>query len=241
MRKRGIWYSFILMFMVSGCSSGSSPSLPEHSNSLLNYCDRAPRDLRAANFPTEESLSDFLQSNGVQIVNQVHKDYLVQFSFELRKFPANLSRYLVSNSVGIRILHGRGVADDPTFSEGATFDGRSWKNVPGAGSNPTRIVVNRLYDGHGSINLVLHERAHTLDYYGLPGRGMLSNEREWNQIISEERPFIQLLDRVCGSYCTKNPAEAFAEAFAIYFSCERGRALLSESPRVLKFMQDLEH
>lgn len=236
---RDIWCSIFITLVVSGCS-GSSPSLPENPNSLLDYCGRAPHDFQTANFQTEDTLRDFLRSNDVQIVNPIQMGFLVQFGFELRKFPENLRRYLASNSVGFRILQGKGVADDPTFSESSTFDGRSWNDIPGAGSNPTRIVVNRLYEGHGSINLVLHERAHTLDFYGFPDRSRLSSGLDWTDIFSNEKPFIQLLDRVCGDYCTERPTEAFAEAFAMYFSCEKGRALLSESPRVLKFMHALE-
>jgi hypothetical protein len=146
--------------------------------------------------------------------------------------------YLSTHKVGIRLLEGEGVIEDSTFKPGtdATPDGRPWSTIVGVGTNPTRIVVNHLYDKHGSVNLVLHERAHTLDYYG----AVISSSVAWNKIMNEETSFVQLMQKVCGDYCTKNPVEAFAEGFAIYFSCEQSRRLLNDSPLVLAFMKSIE-
>lgn len=235
---------FLLLALVaSACGGNKSSSLPENPLSLLGYCGVAPREIQAAGFENEADLDQFLQENHVTSVNAIAHQYLVQFAFELKRFPETLLSALAAKGANFRILQGHGVTEDPTWpaSETTTFDGRPWNRVPGAGGNPTRVVVNRLYQGHGSINLVLHEHGHTLDFYGVPRNDVLSSSPEWKNVMARDRGFMKLMNEVCGGYCTRNPTEAFAEAFAIYYSCEKGRGLLSNSPLAKSFIESLEN
>lgn len=230
-----------LLLIMAGCSE--SPSIPEGPGSLLGLCDPQSGELASSGFKSEAELAAFLNSNKVTLVNNVPANYLVQFALELKLFPAGLRDYLSSRNVGFHLINGHAVIEDPTFNTyGATKtnDGREWKNIVGVGTDPTRIVVNRLYQGHGSTNLVLHERAHTLDLQGLPGIGMLSKSDEWSSILRDEMSFRLLMKNTCGTYCTENSLESFAEGFAIYFSCARSRTLLKDSPRTIQFMKKLE-
>jgi hypothetical protein len=147
------------------------------------------------------------------------------------------------------LIQGQGVTEDPTWGSYArTFDGRDWSNVPGAGGAPysagaqalapTRIVVNRLYEGHGSVNLVLHEHGHSLDsvysYRGISGSGA------WLRHLNESPALRGFLTEICGTYCTDYPQEGFAEAFAYYHSCAAAREELTrKTPAVAKFLEEL--
>lgn len=179
----------------------------------------------------------FLQQNNiVQISRNIQPRDLVNFIYEFTKLPPSLLREAASTGARVHLLHGTGVAQDPSWTRDPkvgdpdwdnradTFDGRSWRTVPGSGGYrntiPTRIVVNRLYEGHGSINLVLHEHAHTLDsLYELRG---VSNSRQWRQLheAEETRNF---LDAMATDYEKGSREESFAELFAYYHACNETR------------------
>ncbi len=235
---------FIFGIILSGCSSSNETrgSIPENPNSPNGLCKKAPTNLKSAGFENKEALERYLAENKIEQLNSISIEYLIQFAFELKRFPSNINSYLVKLGIGFRVLQGKGVAEDPTFDGGeSTPDGRSWSTVPGSGGNPTRIVANRLYSGHGSANLVLHERAHTLDFEGTSTHpSIFSTDNEWLELMNTEKSFMTELQFYCGDYCTKNPAEAFAEGFAMYFSCEESRTVVESSPKVLDFFKKFE-
>jgi hypothetical protein len=123
---------------------------------------------------------------------------------------------------------------------------KSLKLVPGAGGdpfengwdqNPTYIVVNHLYDNHGSINLVLHEHAHALD--STRSLREISNSTRWKAIALKPKTSHFLTD-ICGNYCTDNINEGFAELFAYYYACQSTREEIEKNlPPVAKFFKEL--
>lgn len=151
---------------------------------------------------------------------------------------------MLSRKAKIHLIEGEGVTDDPTWGlSRSTFDGRSWKEVPGAGGNPssgrpTRIVVNRLHEGHGSVNLFLHEHAHALDStYKTDGA---SNSKSWKAIL--KLPHVrEYLKTICKKdYCLV-PREAFAETFARFYHSEELRGeLLEKAPELYILFETLK-
>jgi hypothetical protein len=231
------------------------PSLPEGggSRSRLYRCDRAnddPAEWRREHPST--TLAAWLTSNAVTEVGAtpIEERYLVQFARELSKFPQPIRARMIRGNARIHVLQGRGVANDPTWDGGDnTFDGRPWAEVPGSGGSPysstarryhpTRLVANRLYEGHGSINLVLHEHGHSLD--SLRSRFWISHATPWKRLLEANPGFVDLLRGACGSYCTDNLQEGFAEGFAIYHSCDDNKRLVTtEFPAVAAYLDGLE-
>lgn len=185
----------------------------------------------------------------VQMSSNMSRRNLEQFLFEYEKFPASLRNEIARAGGKIHMIEGNGVAEDPTwYQKASTGDGRDYFMVPGSGGFvysfpkvPTRIVINRLYDrsqthGHGSVNLLLHEHAHTLD--NVYSEYQISSSRKFNDIISEPSTQLAMI-RVCGMYCSK-PIEAFAELFAYYHACPATKAHMEqELPTVAQFMAGL--
>lgn len=183
-----------------------------------------------------------LSKNKIILVSEnIDERDLEDFMTEFRKFPTHLNKEIIKKGGTIHLIHGNGVTDDPTWKNGdRTFDGRSWENVPGSGGiprikRPTRIVVNRFNEGHGSINLFLHEHAHTLDYtYKIKG---VSNSPLWRDLIARNENVSTYL-RKCGRYCNENENERFAELFALYHHSPESRQEMEEAiPEIANFFK----
>lgn len=214
-------------------------SLPaRHWIPAAELCPRAGDTEAAWKRARLGNLGAWLADNGaVAVSSGIARRDLIPFALEYSKFPAALRQFLVSRGAPVRLIRGRGVSDDPTWPTWLnTPDGRAWTEVPGSGGNPTRIVVNRLYDGHGSVNLVLHERAHTLDQL----LGYPSSQARWRELMSSSAT-LQFIGADCGEYCSNQPREAFAELFAIYYSCPaRQAAMRGQLPSVAAYFRSLE-
>lgn len=232
-----------MMVMVLSLFIGCTKSdIPADSSEL---CDEAPTDFGSAGFKSEAELQSFLAENKVDQVNPIALSHLVQFSYELKKMPAATRRYLAKLDARYRILSGKGVSEDPEFKWTKTSDTRYYAGVAGAASAWTWTVVNKLYSGSG-INLVLHERAHTVDAWGVPGLGSsapwfkLSSSPEWEAITKEDGVYRDIANRACGEYCNQSPREGFAEVYAMYHACPASRALVQRSPRLVQFFESIE-
>ncbi|CAN5720153.1 hypothetical protein BH10BDE1_BH10BDE1_04210 [soil metagenome] len=236
--------SFVLAFTcvtaLSGCST------PENEEDLVDLCPAGPNDVGAAGFRDEAHVRQFLAENKVELVNEIPLPLLVNFAWELRKYPESVRAHLARLDAKYRILVGRGVGEDPKWGGSMlSSDGRNYSRVSGAAAYTSWVVVNRMNEpGHG-VSVVLHERAHTLDIWGVPGRtstagwGRLSSDPEWQSIIATDTVYQDVISRSCKTYCTQSPVEAFAETFAMYLGCEKSRALVSRSPRVVKFFESI--
>lgn len=180
-----------------------------------------------------------LKTTGIQAT------HLDQFLFEYEKFPQSLREEMRNEGATIHLVYGEGVTADPTWGRSMfTKDGRDWSKVPGSGGavysfpkNPTRIVVNHLYDRHGSVNLVLHEHAHTLDH--LYSEKDLSASKAWKALIEDEQNQ-NVMRGICGYYCLTDVRESFAELFAYYHACEETREHMEQVlPTIADFMRNL--
>lgn len=189
-----------------------------------------------------------LRTYKVNLIHNIDQKYLNQFLFEISKFPANLNREMIARGSEINLLQGSGVTADSSWipTNQATFDGRPWSEVPGSGGHtilhadkvPTRIVANHLYDNHGSVNLVLHERAHTLDYLYLSSG--VSGSKVWKDLMASNPGIENFINEICTEgYCNKED-EAFAELFAYNYACPATQKDLKEKfPKVSNFFKNL--
>jgi hypothetical protein len=179
------------------------------------------------------------------VTSGVLASHINQFLFEYEKIPGPLRSEMREIGGRTHLISGTGVTADPTWDRALslTRDGRGWDNVVGSSGfpylqYPTRVVVNRLYEGHGSVNVVLHEHGHSLDS-NYETRG-ISNTSEWQELISDA-PVKNLLHALCGTYCSENAVEAFAELFAYYHACDKSRNYLEEkAPAAANFFRNFQ-
>lgn len=204
----------------------------------------APESAVVPQGATLESYSKFFKLYSVVPKTEVSLTYVEQFKNEMSKFPLSLQKELNRAGNTIHILEGEGVTVDPTWEpvHEKTFDGRPWSDVPGSGGStarghkkaPTRIVINSMYEKHGSSNLLLHEHAHSLD--SIKSLHGISNSLVWLRIQDAEPGVTKFLDEVCGKYCTENVEEGFAELFANYHGCSESRTQMErELPVISRF------
>lgn len=232
---------------VSGCGRepNKSASLPENAALTSQLCARAPEALDDWERRGEGPLNVWLNQYSILLKTaSVEQKYLVQFAFEFAKIPRELRIKLVGGNGRTHLIQGNGVPEDPTWDslESTTSDGRLWSSLPGSGGMPTygvptRIVVNRIYEGTGAVNLVLHEHAHAID--SLSSYNGISNSKEWKQLFANNIQFKRFLGEICGSYCAESSSEAFAETFAFYYACEATRQTLQS--RVLEIAEFMKH
>lgn len=167
------------------------------------------------------------------------------FLYEYEKYPRHLRQEMANAGGKISLLQGEGVTVDPNWgSYISTKDGRDWSMVPGSGgfiysrpSQPTRVVINHIYDRHGSVNLILHEHSHTMDH--LYSERNISGSKAWRDILQNEENE-RVIKNLCGYYCLTDERESFAELFAYYHACDTTRQHLEEVlPPVAEFMRKL--
>ena len=127
-------------------------------------------------------------------------------------------------------------------------------------NKPARIVVNRIYNEvdeemtakmksfnnqtyykntSGSVSVILHEHAHTLDnLYAYKG---VSASQEWIDLThtAEAREYMSVVCKDKG-YCLNNDNEAFAELFAYYHACQKSNSHMERNaPALAAFFHGL--
>lgn len=207
---------------------------------------RCPQPALTGAAPDIATLQPTLDQNNIRIVAGTLTDtrQLQRFLDDFNRFPEPLREEMKRNGSRINLIIGTGVTDDPSWQEEArrgtrpqdwvtTHDGRSWNNIPGSGGSlgrsgtPTRIVINRLYDGHGATSLFLHEYGHTLD--SMYGEHAIARSQVWKDTLARDSRSTEFLTALCpANYCADpaHPEESFAELFAYYHACSETRSHL---------------
>lgn len=161
----------------------------------------------------------------------------------LGNLPESILLQLIDHQIHIILVNGP-ITDTPEFAhlKGAAPRGwedtnKTWDDVPGVGGGKAvvvRIGHSEKGSGHGSINLELHELAHSIDSI-LKKHASSSNAFTaiWNiekgSLFPNEKYFLNYRE------------EYFAEAFALYYRDDHTRAKLKKlAPLTYQYIESLK-
>ncbi len=179
-----------------------------------------------------------------KMVNLPIKDYDEK---EVQKIISRISnldyallKVLEANETTIYLTNGL-ITDIPKYSylKGQNPRGwgeeYTWEDVSGLADDDVAIRIGYSEPGehHGSLNLELHEIAHTVD---LVIFNKISQKNEFLDIWQQETNIIFANDDYTGEY----PEEYFAECFAYYYlSDEHNEILKTKAPSTHGFIKNL--
>lgn len=159
----------------------------------------------------------------------------------LSRIPYKQLEALKSEEVSIRLFTGK-LTDHPSavHLKGVVpkgyKSGKTWDDVPGMCGGKTvfvKIGHSERGKGHGSVNLELHEIAHSIDRFVY---GRLRESRDFLELWKEER--VRLFPE--NNYFQKYPEEYFAETFAMFYYSQASRTKLkSFAPKTYQYIRDL--
>ncbi len=167
----------------------------------------------------------------------------LQIIKSINKLPPNLLTKLVEKDIKIKLFKGK-LTENPSAAHlkgikprGYGQDSKTtWDDVPGMGGSQTVFVKIGASDkgsGHGSVNLELHELAHSIDHIVY---GNLSNNHKFQNIWSNEVSSVFPNQ----SYFINYPEEYFAEVFAMFYVNREQNLLLKElAPQTYLFIKSL--
>lgn len=159
------------------------------------------------------------------------------------RLPASLLSKLETNHIHIQLFTNR-LTDNPSASglRGLTPRGYAdtsitWDEVPGAGGGRIVLVKIGASDkgkGHGSVNLELHELAHSIDQIVFNG---LRHDPEFLRIWEEEKGLL-FANR---DYFLLHPEEYFAETFAMFYAnIDTKNQLKKLAPQTFAFLSKIQ-
>ncbi|MBM7703208.1 anthrax toxin lethal factor-related metalloendopeptidase [Metabacillus iocasae] len=153
-----------------------------------------------------------------------------------------LLEQMYKKHIRIKFFTGK-LTDEPAFSHlkgvkprGYSDEGPTWDDIPGAGGSTTvyvKVGHSNKGEGHGSVNLELHELGHTIDQQVLNGirrnKEFLTHwQHERNKLFPNQ------------SYFLLYPEEYFAEVFAMYYANElTKKQLKSLAPHTLRYLEKI--
>lgn len=114
--------------------------------------------------------------------------------------------------------------------------GLTWDDLPGVGGSKQVIVkigYSEQGSGHGSVNLELHELAHSIDHY------VYGDIRDWGEFLTIWKAEKEALFPK-NPYFFNYPEEYFAEIFAMYYlNKETRETLQTTAPQSFAFIKKL--
>jgi hypothetical protein len=157
------------------------------------------------------------------------------------QLPTDMLRKIVEQGIQIALFEGK-LTDNPAARDlkgitprGYTSD-KTWDEVPGVGGS--RLVLAKIGSsekgqGHGSVNLELHELAHSIDRHVY---GLIREDAQFLDIWKKESKFL-FPGR---AYFLDYPEEYFAETFAMFYLGGEHKKLLEEAaPLTYWYIQGL--
>jgi Pro-Pro endopeptidase len=205
--------------------------------------------MRIEDFNNDSILITSLSSEPQEQLNQIIR--LPDISFNqveaakiinrLTNLPESLLIRIADFGITVKLFEGK-LTDNPTASHLSGVIPRgyqtetTWDDVPGIGGGKTVLVKighSEKGKGHGSVNLELHELAHSIDRY------MLND-------IRYHRPFLDIWEKERSvlfqgqSYFLLFPEEYFAETFAMFhLNNETQRTLYENAPQTYEFIKSI--
>ncbi|MCH6269214.1 anthrax toxin lethal factor-related metalloendopeptidase [Neobacillus citreus] len=154
--------------------------------------------------------------------------------------PNSLLSKIYQNGITLKLFTGK-LTDNPTARQlkGKIPRGypanTTWDDVPGIGGGKVVLVKIGASDkgkGHGSINLELHEMAHSIDHIILSN---VSQTKEFKTLMENEHEKL-----FPGKSYFEYPEEYFAESFSMYFLNSESKAQLKwKAPETYYFFKNL--
>ena len=154
--------------------------------------------------------------------------------------PYSILEKINKKGISLKLFTGK-LTDNPTASQLAGKIPRgyttniTWDDVPGIGGSKVVLVkigASEKGQGHGSINLELHELAHSIDRYVY---GEISGSKEFLNVWEKEHEKL-----FPGNSYFLYPEEYFAETFAMYYLNNDTKELLrSKAPKTFEFLKQL--
>jgi Pro-Pro endopeptidase len=187
----------------------------------------APSDAPGSH-ATLDAARAWADAHGVSVLkgSPVTLEHLNMVNRQAAKIPPSVMEATRAAGRPIQVLAGRGITDHPEFAhlKGVTPRGypagMTWDDVGGAGGGATIVVANKI-EQSGSLNLVLHEHAHTYDYVMAKKSGARpSDSPEWRRAHEQ--------GQWSDAYLANHPEEGYAESFARYFGGKASRSFLTQ-------------
>ncbi|CAM4049581.1 anthrax toxin lethal factor-related metalloendopeptidase [Mesobacillus thioparans] len=227
-----IFVVIILSFTLLGSSNANMDGifLYEYPKQSLLYDSLDPSAIKLAGSLVVLPEGDFDQLEAAKIIGR------------LTHLPESMIKKAINQNIKVRLFEGN-LTDNPTASHlkgiiprGYTSK-RTWDQVPGIGGS--RVVLVKIGSsekgkGHGSVNLELHELAHSLDRHVYGG----IREEERFQMIWKQESRLLFPGR---AYFLDYPEEYFAECFAMYYIGGMPAHLLKEAaPQTYHYIEGLK-
>jgi hypothetical protein len=230
------WLLILVVFVISLTLLGNSQAsidgiylkyYPKHSELKQALVLNSPKSLGHIVILPDEP---FDQIEAASIISRVDN------------LPSTLLEKVHEHHIKLKLFLGK-LTDNPTAQHlrgiiPRGYQGNTtWDDVPGIGGSKTVLVKighSEQGMGHGSVNLELHELAHSIDRYVYQeiryNQEFLSIWKEEKRKLFENRPYFLTF-----------PEEYFAEAFAMYYiGGAPRRHLKSTAPKTYEFMKTLD-
>ena len=207
-------------------------------------------ELYLKNYPNQSTIEDSLSSRSTKLLGEII--YLPNSPFDerevaaivtrLNQLPGTMLTKINQHGIKIKLFTGR-LTDNPTAKHLRGVKPRgyvgdtTWDDVPGIGGSKTVLVkigASNPGNNHSSVNLELHELAHSVDRYVYHE---ISNNDRFIKIWEQERTKL-FSNR---PYFTTFPEEYFAETYAMYFLSPVTKEQLKRlAPKTFEFLQVLQ-
>ena len=142
---------------------------------------------------------------------------------DISKLPDDLLRKMKANGGKMDLVVNSGITVHPSYKHlkgqtprGWEGTGSTWDDIVGAGGtrgNPKSVIVANKTFGRGSVNVTLHEYAHTVDAIYRKGFTSLSESTKWQKLWKGNNAKGVIRTPYQAGYAEEYWAESFAEYF----------------------------
>ncbi|EDL66002.1 hypothetical protein BSG1_01580 [Bacillus sp. SG-1] len=202
--------------------------------------------LLLSNAPIKKDLtlqSDILEEIILLPEESFNEDEARQIIYRLDHLPTGLLQQVKAEGIMVHLFQDK-LTSFPTTQHlkgvtprGYTNTERTWDEVPGIGGSQLVLVKighSEKGAGHGSVNLELHELAHSIDRYVL---NEIYYKMKFTAIWRQEAHILFPEE----DYFLEYQEEYFAEAFAMYYlNLKTNKKLKEVAPVTHQFFEELE-
>ncbi|MED4204114.1 anthrax toxin lethal factor-related metalloendopeptidase [Neobacillus mesonae] len=221
--------SLFLLSMTTSRASNDGRKLVDFSVNTQLYQSLKEKSSQPLNDIIVLPKKNFDQKEAAKMINRIGS------------LPAPLLNKIDDQGITLKLFTGK-LTDNPTAKQLAGKIPRgyqtkiTWDDVPGIGGGKVVLVKIGSSDkgkGHGSVNLELHEMAHSIDKFVLNN---ISQTKEFKHVMEMEHD--QLFP---GNSYFLYPEEYFAESFAMYYlNNDTNQQLRKQAPKTFEIIKGLK-